>query len=68
MSKKNGPKLVADRAICGKRPGATRDHIPPKGIFARSRPQILITVPIRLRCNKNLSKAEEAFRVYLSRS
>ncbi len=52
-------------AFCGKLPAKTRDHIPPKGIFPRPRPQ-LITVPACARCNRRTSKIEEAFRVYLS--
>ena len=52
-------------AFCGKSPAKTRDHIPPRGIFPRPRPD-LITVPACLRCNRDTSKIEEAFRVYLS--
>ena len=53
-------------AICGKRPATTRDHIPPRGIFAEPRPRDLITVPACLVCNRGYSKDDEAFRVYLS--
>lgn len=51
--------------FCGKSPAETKDHIPPKGIFPRPRPE-LITVPACLRCNRGTSRIEEAFRVYLS--
>jgi hypothetical protein len=53
-------------AICGKRPATTRDHVPPRGIFAEPRPRDLITVPACLFCNHGYSKEDEAFRVYLS--
>jgi hypothetical protein len=52
-------------AFCGKFPANTRDHIPPKGIFPRPRPN-LITVPACRRCNGGTSKIEEEFKVYLS--
>ena len=59
------PREVTHCAFCGKSPAKTRDHIPPRGIFPRPRPD-LITVPACLRCNRDISKIEEAFRVYLS--
>ena len=60
------PRLqISVCVFCGKSPAKTRDHIPPKGIFPRPRPQ-LITVPACARCNRGTSRIEEAFRVYLS--
>jgi hypothetical protein len=61
----NIPSVLPVCVFCGKSPAKTRDHIPPKGIFARPRPA-MITVPACLRCNRSISKIEEAFRVYLS--
>jgi hypothetical protein len=59
------PRSAIRCAFCGTSPTGTKDHIPPRGIFPKNRPQ-LITVPACLRCNQGTSKIEEAFRVYLS--
>jgi len=47
---------------CGK-PATTRDHIPPKNLFAKPRPSNLITVPACLTCNNNTKKDDEYFRL-----
>lgn len=52
-------------AICGKRQATTRDHVPPRGIFPKPRPQ-LVTVPACVSCNQGSSQHDEAFRTYLS--
>lgn len=52
-------------AFCGTRPGTTRDHVPPKGIFPKPRPR-LITVPACPECNNGASVFERRFRAYLS--
>jgi len=52
-------------AICGAKKATTVDHVPPKGIFPKPRPD-LITVPACLSCNNSASKHDEAFRVFLS--
>ncbi len=52
-------------AICGLRPGTTRDHVPPKGIFAKPRPDNLITVPACTICNNDASGLDERFLVNL---
>lgn len=52
--------------ICGVNPATTRDHIPPKGVFATPRPSDLITVPTCNTCNSGTSTEDEAFRVYLN--
>lgn len=52
-------------AICGVQPATTRDHVPPRGIFPRPRPN-LITVPACFPCNNRGSSHDEAFRVYLN--
>jgi hypothetical protein len=44
----------------------TRDHIPPKNLFARPRPNNLITVPCCLKCNDAAGKDDEYFRLMLS--
>jgi hypothetical protein len=53
-------------AICGRRPATTRDHVPPRGIFAKPRPSDLVTVPACEACNADGSKYDETFRVHLS--
>jgi len=53
-------------AICGVAVATTRDHVPPKGIFAEPRPSDLVTVPACEACNADGSKYDESFRVHLS--
>lgn len=50
---------------CGIRPATTKDHIPPKAIFNKPRPDDLITVPSCFECNNEASKYDEKFKVYL---
>lgn len=45
---------------CGERAGTTRDHIPPKGLFAKPRPN-LITVPCCELCRESQSLDDEYF-------
>ncbi len=52
--------------FCGIEPATTRDHVPPKAIFPKPRPNDLITVPACGTCNTGVSKREEKFRVLLS--
>lgn len=51
--------------ICGKNPAVTKDHIPPKGIFIKPRPNNLIRVPACTSCNNASSGLDERFRAYL---
>jgi hypothetical protein len=53
-------------AICGSRPATTDDHIPPKGIFLKPKPNDLITVPSCVECNNKASVGDERFKVFLS--
>ena len=46
---------------CGIRPGATRDHVPPKALFATPRPDDLITVPCCEQCRVSQSCDDEYF-------
>ena len=50
---------------CGSRENLTDDHVPPKGVFPKPRPSDLITVPACEKCNKDISKDEEYFRLKL---
>ncbi|NQZ87500.1 MAG: hypothetical protein HRT54_07950 [Colwellia sp.] len=53
-------------AICGLRESASRDHVPPKAIFPRPRPNNLITVPACFECNNGASDYDDLFKVFLS--
>jgi hypothetical protein len=50
---------------CGIREATTKDHIPPKAIFPKPRPNDLITVPACFECNNEASKSDESFKTYL---
>lgn len=52
-------------AYCGA-PAETKDHIPPKCLFAKPKPSNLITVPSCQRCNLSDSGDDEYFRLMLS--
>ncbi len=53
-------------AICGLNEATTMDHLPPKSIFPRPRPNNLITVPSCANCNNTASVLDETFRLYLA--
>lgn len=50
---------------CGVQPGTTRDHVPPKSLFARPRPS-LVTVPCCEACRSTQSLDDEYFVQMLS--
>ncbi len=60
---KSEPKICV---FCGTNQASTRDHVPPKGIFARPLPTDLVTVPACGPCNNRSSHLEEKFRAMLS--
>jgi len=49
-------------AYCGSCRNITRDHVPPRAIFAEPRPNDLITVPVCDCCHKGWSAEDEYFR------
>lgn len=51
-------------AYCGA-PATTRDHVPPRSLFPKPRPQNLITVPSCPKCNNAQSRNDELFRIAL---
>jgi hypothetical protein len=53
-------------AICGKKEATTKDHVPPKAIFPKPRPENLIRVPACTDCNNGASVYDDLFKVYLS--
>lgn len=52
--------------ICGINEATTADHLPPKSIFPKPRPNNLITVPSCASCNNDASDLDETFRLYLA--
>jgi hypothetical protein len=53
---------IGECAYCGARGIITSDHVPPKGIFSKPRPNDLITVPACRRCHSKTSMDDEYFR------
>ncbi|MBX2843989.1 MAG: HNH endonuclease [Flammeovirgaceae bacterium] len=53
-------------AYCGKKNPETKDHVPPKGIFAPPRPNFLVTVPCCNDCHSDTAKDDEYFRNMLA--
>ncbi len=51
--------------LCGK-PATTKDHVPPKTLFAPPRPHNLITLPCCAECNGAYALDEEYFRNNIS--
>src|SRR5262245_58432042 len=51
--------------LCGAIENLTRDHVPPKSIFAPGTPN-LITVPCCSKCNESNSMDDESFRNWVS--
>lgn len=60
------PKNKKICVYCGQSDPETKDHVPPKGIFALSRPTNLKTVPCCQKCHSNTSKDDEYFRTMLA--
>lgn len=58
-------KLPKTCVYCAERSGTTADHVPPKGIFTKPRPQ-LITVPACPACNCGASTEDQEFKSFLS--
>lgn len=52
--------------LCQLREATTRDHVPPKCLFPRPRPDNLITVPACAQCNNGASDHDDLFKVFLS--
>jgi hypothetical protein len=48
---------------CGHLRDLTRDHVPPRCLFSKPRPNDLVTVPCCHDCNRELSKHDEYFRI-----
>lgn len=63
MSKKNAEQLCV---ICGVKKATTKDHVPPKSIFAKPRPSDLVTIPACHSCNVSGSVADEEFGAFVA--
>ncbi len=57
--------LITPCCYCGTKEATTRDHVPPKAIFNKPRPDDLITVPCCFECNNQASSFDEKFKAYL---
>lgn len=51
--------------LCGSTENLERDHVIPKGLFPKPRPQLL-TLPCCGKCNRGLSLDDEGFRAFVS--
>ena len=56
-------KRIGQCGYCGKDARITKDHIPPRNIFPKPRPNNLITVPCCEACRVGWSKDDEYFRL-----
>lgn len=57
--------LITPCCYCGTKGATTRDHVPPKAIINKPRPDDLITVPCCFECNNQASSFDEKFKAYL---
>lgn len=62
---KSQKELEVICCYCGLRKATTKDHVPPKAIFNKPRPDDLITVPCCFECNNQASPFDEKFKAYL---
>jgi hypothetical protein len=65
MTKAKVPR-IGQCVYCGKRDELSDDHIPPKNLFAKPRPNNLIVVPSCRSCNGSASDDDEYFRLMLT--
>lgn len=66
MSKRKRKPITGICALCGLSGIVTREHVPPKCIFVKPRPQNTITVPVCEKCNHSYHLDDEYFRVLVS--
>ena len=61
-------KQLVDRfcIYCGSKENLTKDHIPPRCIFASPRPTNLISVPACETCNGSFKRDDEYFRAFVT--
>lgn len=63
MSTRKGKYRISQCAYCNTEGPVTRDHIPPKNLFAPPRPSDLVTVPCCEPCRDGWSGDDEYFRL-----
>jgi hypothetical protein len=66
---KSKPKKKGECIYCGRILPITEDHVPPRNLFAKPRPNNLIKVPSCYKChgeNKQVSQDDEYFRLMLT--
>ena len=63
--RKKGPHRTC--VYCESQRELTRDHVPPKNLFAKPLPPGLVTVPCCRKCNTSASKDDEYFRFIILR-
>jgi hypothetical protein len=60
-----GTRKAGECIYCGQTKSLTKDHIPPKNLFAKPRPSNLITVPCCRSCNESFQKDDEYFQMIM---
>lgn len=58
-------KVIETCCYCGSSEKITRDHVPPKSIFAKPRSGDLISVPACFECNNRFSSSDDIFKTYI---
>lgn len=66
MPKKTRRTRTQECALCGGIGKMTREHVPPRCLFLKPRPQNTITVPLCSRCNHSYHLDDEYFRVMVA--
>lgn len=51
---------------CGKKPGNTRDHVPPQNLFPKPKPVNMLTVPCCRDCQAKFKKDEDVFMAWIT--
>lgn len=63
---KRGTQIEKCCYLCGSTEKLTREHVPPRGLFPKPKPDNLLTIPCCLRCNNKASRDVEYFRLAAS--
>lgn len=51
---------------CGRKPGNTRDHVPPQNLFPTPKPVNMVTVPSCKECQARFKKDEDVFMAWIT--
>ncbi len=63
---KKGERRIGQCVYCGDRKELSKDHVPPKNLFGKPRPDNLITVDSCIDCNRSFEKIDEYFRAIIA--